>query len=111
MGGDKEYSFAQITYIITFLVSTTVGRELAPYLRAIAAAWFLGRYDCHPPAASAANQAFNAVFPSKSNNDLTEGSTKKNKHREAIIFCGNEILNAIRENLINVIPLTSADSK
>ena len=100
-----------MTYIITLLVSTTVGREIAPYLRAIAAAWFLGRFDCHPPAASAANQAFKAVFPSKSINNLAEGSAKKNKHREAILFCSNEILNAIRENLINVTPQTSGDSK
>ena len=93
-------------FFIKLTVSTTVGRDLAPHLRSIAAAWYLGRFDCHPPAASAANQAFNAVFPNTS-----DVSTKKNKHREAIIFCGNEILTAIKENLINAVPQIPGETK
>merc|ERR1712226_578294 len=87
LSNDNDRRVREYAHKAHLKLSTTVGREIAPYLRAIAAAWFLGRFDCHPPAASAANQAFKAVFPSKSINNLAEGSAKKNKHREAILFC------------------------
>ena len=92
-----------INNLLIFLVSVTVGRDLAPYLRSIAASWFLGRFDCHPPAATAANQAFSTVFPSTASNSCKDAS-KKNKKREAIVFCASEILNAIKENIINITP-------
>ena len=84
-----------------FSVSTKVGRDLAPYLRSISASWYLGRFDCHAPAASAANEAFNVVFPTPST-DTSSDSSKKDKHREAIVFCASEILNAIKDNITNV---------
>ena len=69
-------------------------------MRQISAAWYLGRFDCHAPAASAANQAFNVVFPPSQIANSTNHS-KKDKHREAILYCANEILNAIKDNLLN----------
>ena len=69
-------------------------------MRQISAAWYLGRFDCHAPAASAANQAFNVVFP-PSQIANSANHSKKDKHREAILFCANEILNAIKDNLLS----------
>ena len=106
LSNDNDRRVREYAHKAHLKLSTTVGRDLAPHLRSIAAAWFLGRFDCHPPAASAANEAFNAVFPSKS-----EGSSKKNKQRDAIIFCGSEILNAIKENLINASPQIPGETK
>jgi hypothetical protein len=98
-------------WINKFLVSTKVGRDLAPYLRSISASWYLGRFDCHAPAASAANEAFKVVFPAPSSASSSD-SSKKDKHREAIVFCASEILYAIKDNITNVAPQNSgSDSK
>ena len=96
---------------IYFSVATKVGRDLAPYLRSISASWYLGRFDCHAPAASAANEAFNVVFPTPSSASSSD-SCKKDKRRDAVVFCANEILNAIKDNITNVAPQNSgSDSK
>ena len=76
-----------------------VGRELAPHLRPLSAAWFLARCDSHPPAASIATQAFNVAFPFtilRSNEGKSSDMSSRNKQREAVIFCAPEILGAIR---------------
>ncbi|CAG2060103.1 unnamed protein product, partial [Timema podura] len=62
-------------------------RNIAPYLRQLAGPWFTSQYDTYPPAASAATQAFQDAFP-------------PNKLIEAIVFCQEEIINYIHDNLI-----------
>ncbi|XP_050305694.1 E3 ubiquitin-protein ligase listerin [Anthonomus grandis grandis] len=70
------------------LIVLKVKRDIAPFLKQLMAPWYISQYDNYPPAATAAAQAFNNTF-------------SPTKFKEAIIFCHQEILNYIYDNLIN----------
>ncbi|XP_030648417.1 E3 ubiquitin-protein ligase listerin [Chanos chanos] len=73
-----------------------VKRNLAPYLKSIMGHWLIAQCDTYPPAASAANVAFQAAFP-------------LNKQPEALSFCKDEILSVLQDNLLKETPDTLSD--
>ena len=79
-------------------VAAAVGKNLAPHLKAMSGAWFLGQSDPHGPAASAATAAWRAAFPPA-------------KLAGAVAFCQAEILAHIRENLTVATPHSLSDPK
>ncbi|XP_058884679.1 E3 ubiquitin-protein ligase listerin-like isoform X1 [Acipenser ruthenus] len=73
-----------------------VKRNLAPYLKSIMGYWLIAQCDTYSPAASAANVAFQAAFPTS-------------KQPEALAFCKEEILNILQDNLLKETPDTLSD--
>ncbi|XP_064208679.1 E3 ubiquitin-protein ligase listerin isoform X1 [Anguilla rostrata] len=73
-----------------------VRRNLAPYLKSIMGYWLIAQCDTYSPAASAANQAFEAAFPIS-------------KQPEALGFCKEEVLNILQDNLLKETPETLSD--
>ena len=85
--------------IFSLLVVERVGRQLAPYLKSLAPSWHLSCSDPHLPASALASKALTSAFPDAI------------KKREAIIFCQQEILSSITENLLQHTPSTLSDAK
>ena len=56
-----------------------VGKEIAPYLKQIAAAWFLGLHDPYATTSTAAKHSFESAFPTE-------------KQQKALTFCQQVIL-------------------
>ncbi|XP_064628174.1 E3 ubiquitin-protein ligase listerin-like [Lineus longissimus] len=75
-----------------------VRRNLAPHLKGLMGAWLLSQCDTFPPAALAAKAAFEAAFPPV-------------KQTGAIMFCKNEILQYLKDNLLQQTPQTLSDPK
>nr|CAI5817590.1 unnamed protein product [Callosobruchus analis] len=62
-------------------------RNIAPHLKQLMAPWFTSQYDTYPPAASIAKQAFRDTF-------------SESKFDEAVVFCQEDILSYICDNLL-----------
>nr|CAH7760824.1 unnamed protein product [Callosobruchus chinensis] len=62
-------------------------RNIAPHLKQLMAPWFTSQYDTYPPAASIAKQALRDTFP-------------ESKFDAAVIFCQEDILSYISDNLL-----------
>nr|XP_006825327.1 PREDICTED: E3 ubiquitin-protein ligase listerin-like [Saccoglossus kowalevskii] len=75
-----------------------VRRSLAPHLKSIMGPWLLSQCDTYAPAASAAKSAFNSAFP-------------LSKQSEAILFCKEDILMYIQDNLFKQTAATLSDPK
>lgn len=88
---DVEHRVREAVQEVHRLIVNSVGRNLAPYLKQIAPLWFISQYDTYAPAASIASNAFQEVFSAQ-------------KMIEVISFCQGEILNYIKENLLNLTP-------
>ncbi|KAL0994924.1 hypothetical protein UPYG_G00129370 [Umbra pygmaea] len=73
-----------------------VRRSLAPYLKSLMGHWLLSQCDTYGPAASAACQAFSAAFP-------------PSKQPEALIFCKEEVLTVLQDNLLKETADTLSD--
>ncbi|KAJ8266659.1 hypothetical protein GJAV_G00133160 [Gymnothorax javanicus] len=73
-----------------------VKRNLAPYLKSLMGYWLIAQCDTYSPAASAANQAFEAAFP-------------LSKQAEALGFCKEEVLNILQDNLLKETADTLSD--
>ncbi len=65
----------------------TIVRGIAPHLRSVMGASWLGQFDPFTGIPEAANQSFQVAFP------------VQEKILEALIHCGNEILHYVDENL------------
>ena len=85
--------------ISLFIVVERVGRQLAPYLKSLAPSWHLSCSDPHLPASTLASKALASAFPDEV------------KKREAIIFCQQEILSSVAENLLQHTASTLNDAK
>lgn len=59
-------------------MAKTVGKGLAPYLKALAGSWWLAQFDLHSEAAAAARDAFQAAFAGQ-------------KQKEALLFTRTEV--------------------
>ncbi|KAJ9575352.1 hypothetical protein L9F63_025698, partial [Diploptera punctata] len=94
---DVEHRVREAAHQAQRAVVLRAKRNLAPYLRQLAGPWFTSQYDTYPPAATAASQAFQDAFP-------------PNKVTEAIIFCQEQILNYIHDNLIVHTPQTLSNA-
>ncbi|CAH1407748.1 unnamed protein product [Nezara viridula] len=88
---DVEHRVREAVQEVHRLIVNSVGRNLAPYLKQIAPLWFISQYDTYAPAASIASNAFQEVFSAQ-------------KMIEVISFCQGEILNYIKENVLNLTP-------
>ena len=77
-----------------------VGRDLAPFLKALVPSWHISCSDPHVPASAIAKSAFLQAF----NGDAA-------KSRDAILFCQLEILTFICQNLIQHTASTLSDPK
>ncbi|XP_039275962.1 E3 ubiquitin-protein ligase listerin [Nilaparvata lugens] len=95
---DVEHRVREAVHNAHRAVVSAVGRSIAPHLKQLAGAWFCSQFDTYPPAASAASLSFKEAFP-------------PNKLSEAIIFCKEEIMNYIHDNLMNQTPQTLSNPK
>ncbi|RZF45698.1 hypothetical protein LSTR_LSTR004993 [Laodelphax striatellus] len=95
---DNEHRVREAAHNAHRAVVSAVGRSIAPHLKQLAGAWFCSQFDTYPPAASAASLSFKEAFP-------------PNKLSEAIIFCKEEIMNYIHDNLMNQTPQTLSNPK
>ena len=59
-------------------MAKSVGKGLAPYLKALAGSWWLAQFDLHAEAAAAARDAFQAAFAGP-------------KQKEALLFTRTEV--------------------
>ncbi|CAG9858317.1 unnamed protein product [Phyllotreta striolata] len=84
---DTDNHVREATHNVHHQIVLKVKRNIAPYLKQLIAPWFTSQYDTYPPAASIASQAFMDAFP-------------PNKIQEAIVFCQEEILNYLSDNLL-----------
>ncbi|XP_071418883.1 E3 ubiquitin-protein ligase listerin isoform X2 [Pithys albifrons albifrons] len=73
-----------------------VKKHLAPYLKSIMGYWLIAQCDTYSPAASGAKLAFEKAFPSS-------------KQPEALVFCKDEILNVLQDNLLKETADTLSD--
>ncbi|XP_036059255.1 E3 ubiquitin-protein ligase listerin [Onychomys torridus] len=73
-----------------------VKKHLAPYLKSVMGYWLMAQCDTHPPAATAAKDAFEAAFP-------------PSKQPEAIAFCKEEITSVLQDHLLKETPDTLSD--
>ncbi|XP_062982791.1 E3 ubiquitin-protein ligase listerin [Elgaria multicarinata webbii] len=73
-----------------------VKKHLAPHLRSLMGYWLIAQCDIYSPAASAAKVAFEKAFP-------------PSKQPEALVFCKDEILNVLQDNLLKETPDTLSD--
>uniref|UniRef100_A0A8C7E2R1 E3 ubiquitin-protein ligase listerin n=1 Tax=Naja naja TaxID=35670 RepID=A0A8C7E2R1_NAJNA len=73
-----------------------VRKHLAPHLKNIMGYWLIAQCDIYSPAASAAKEAFEKAFP-------------PSKQSEALMFCKDEILNVLQDNLLKETPDTLSD--
>ncbi|CAH1975524.1 unnamed protein product [Acanthoscelides obtectus] len=73
-------------------------RNIAPHLKQLMAPWFTSQYDTYPPAASIAKQAFKDTF-------------SDSKFQEAVVFCQEDILSYISDNLLVQTPQTLSNPK
>ncbi|KAM6448074.1 E3 ubiquitin-protein ligase listerin [Liasis olivaceus] len=73
-----------------------VRKHLAPHLKSIMGYWLIAQCDIYSPAASAAQEAFEKAFP-------------LSKQSEALVFCKDEILNVLQDNLLKETPDTLSD--
>lgn len=85
---DMEHRVREAAHVAHLEVVSKVKRNLAPFLKQLIGPWFTSQYDNYPPAATAAKQSFEAAFP-------------PNKTYEVIVFCEEEILSYICDNLTN----------
>lgn len=83
---DAEHRVREATHVAHNQVVLKAKRNLAPYLKQLAGPWFTSQYDTYAPASSAACRSFKDAFPI-------------NKLQEAIMFCQEEILHYIGDNL------------
>ncbi|KAL3135632.1 hypothetical protein ABBQ38_006112 [Trebouxia sp. C0009 RCD-2024] len=67
-------------------MAKTVGKGLAPYLKALAGSWWLAQFDLHSEAAAAARDAFQAAFAGP-------------KQKEALMFTRTEVLLFLQDML------------
>lgn len=95
---DPEHRVREAAHVAQRAIVRAARRNLAPHLRQLAGPWFTAQYDTHPPAASAAALALQDAFPPK-------------KMIEAIIFCQQEILNYIIDNVTVQTPQTLSNPK
>ncbi|XP_050511017.1 E3 ubiquitin-protein ligase listerin [Diabrotica virgifera virgifera] len=84
---DTDNRVREATHNVHHQIILKVKRNIAPYLKQLMAPWFTSQYDTYAPAASAASQSFTDAFP-------------PNKIQEAIVFCQEEILNYLSDNLL-----------
>ncbi|XP_044298639.1 E3 ubiquitin-protein ligase listerin [Varanus komodoensis] len=73
-----------------------VKKHLAPHLRSLMGHWLIAQCDIYSPAASAAKVAFEKAFP-------------PSKQPEALVFCKDEILSVLQDNLLKETPDTLSD--
>ena len=59
-------------------IVTKVGRNLAPKLKLVIAAWLISQFDSYAPAASEAQKSFELSFSNK-------------KRKEVLVFCKSEL--------------------
>ncbi|CAH0553483.1 unnamed protein product [Brassicogethes aeneus] len=83
---DTDNRVREATHNAHYQIILKAKRNIAPFLKQLMAPWFTSQYDTYPPAATIATQAFKDTFPS-------------NKFQEAVVFCQEEILSYIKENL------------
>ena len=60
---DCDGRVRELAHTCLTAVVTRVGRSLATCLKTLCGVWYLGRFDPHTPAASAANTAWCTAFP------------------------------------------------
>ncbi|KAJ8918958.1 hypothetical protein NQ315_016860 [Exocentrus adspersus] len=84
---DIDNRVREATHNVHHQIVLKAKRNIAPYLKQLMAPWFTSQYDTYPPAASAASQAFVDAFP-------------PNKFQEAVVYCQEDILAYINENLL-----------
>ncbi|KAJ6662463.1 hypothetical protein lerEdw1_011876 [Lerista edwardsae] len=73
-----------------------VRKHLAPHLKSLMGHWLIAQCDVYSPAASAAKVAFEKAFP-------------PSKQPEALVFCKDEILTVLQDNLLKETPDTLSD--
>lgn len=67
-------------------MAKTVGKGLAPYLKALAGSWWLAQFDLHSEAAAAARDAFQTAFAGP-------------KQKEALLFTRTEVSQSLAASL------------
>ena len=95
---DTDRRVRELAHTALALVIKGVGRALAPHLKSLVGAWFLGQADPHTQAATAASAAWELAFPAA-------------KQAGAIAFCQAEILSAVTENLTVATAQSMSDPK
>uniref|UniRef100_A0A1B6LZH6 E3 ubiquitin-protein ligase listerin n=1 Tax=Graphocephala atropunctata TaxID=36148 RepID=A0A1B6LZH6_9HEMI len=95
---DEQHRVREAVHAAHKALVGKAGRNIAPYLKQLVGPWFTGQHDTYPPAASAAESAFQEAFP-------------PNKLIEAIVFCQEDILNYIGNNLLNQTPQTLTNNQ
>jgi len=95
---DTDRRVRELAHTALSLVIKGVGRALAPHLKSLVGAWFLGQADPHTQAAAAASAAWELAFPAA-------------KQAGAIAFCQAEILGAVTENLTVATAQSLSDPK
>ncbi|XP_018571354.1 E3 ubiquitin-protein ligase listerin isoform X2 [Anoplophora glabripennis] len=95
---DIDNRVREATHNVHHEIVLKAKRNIAPYLKQLMAPWFTSQYDTYPPAASAAAQAFKDAFP-------------VNKFQEAVVYCQEEILSYINDNLLVQTAQTLSNTK
>ncbi len=79
---------------------TSVGRALAPHLKALMPTWYISRNDPHVPSASLARRAIKEAFPAG-----------PKKAAEAVTFCTKDILATVKDNILVQTAQTLSDPR
>lgn len=93
---DNSRQVRQAAHDVMANLAFTIGRGLAPHLRSVMGAWWLGQFDPFTEVSEAAKRSFQVAFP------------VQEKRLEALIFCGSEIFHYLDENL-KLTPQTISD--
>ena len=98
LASDTDRRVRELSHTALSLVIKGVGRALAPHLKALVGAWFLGQADPHIQAATAAAAAWELAFPAA-------------KQAGAVSYCQAEIMSAVTENLTVATAQSLSDPK
>jgi len=97
LSADSSWQVREASCAVMGQMAGLVGRQLAPQLKPLMAAWLCARHDPHGATASAAAAALGAAFPSPK------------KLSDALLFCRDDLVRGLAERALTPPPPPSKD--
>jgi hypothetical protein len=92
LSADASWQVREASCAVLGQMASVLGRQLAPHLKPLMAAWLCARHDPHQPTSAAAAAGLSAAFP-----------TAK-KLGDALLFCREELIRGLDERALTPPP-------
>ena len=97
LSGDGSWQVRESACAALGQLASLLGRQLAPHLRPLMAAWLCAKHDPHGGTAAAAAAAFGVAFPNP------------RKYADALLFCRDELARGLAERALSAPPAAASD--